>query len=66
VRSSDVIRSIRRFLVRQVPPLNEIVKSGPCYLVSSKEAGMAGPQPSVQVVLTAPRSLAEMEQNLDT
>ncbi len=29
-------------LVRQLPPLNEIHKAGPCFLVSSKEAGMAG------------------------
>jgi hypothetical protein len=29
-------------LVRQLPPLNEIQRAGPCFLVSSKETGMAG------------------------
>lgn len=27
---------------RQLPPLNEIEKAGPCFLVASREAGMAG------------------------
>ena len=29
-------------IVRQLPPLSEITKVGPCFLVSSKEAGVAG------------------------
>jgi hypothetical protein len=37
-------------VVRQLPPLGEIRQAGPCFLVSSKEAGMAG-MASLQISL---------------